>query len=56
MGYELSVAIDVFPIAGRFVITRGAKIEARVVTVTLTEGAHRGRRAHIPRARDARPP
>jgi len=51
MGYELSVAIDVFPIAGRFVIARGAKTEARVVTVTLTDGAHRGRGECVPYAR-----
>jgi L-Ala-D/L-Glu epimerase len=51
MRYELSVAIDVFPIAGRFVIARGAKTEARVVTVTLTQGAHRGRGECVPYAR-----
>ena len=51
MGYELSVALDVFPIAGRFVIARGAKTEALVVTVTLTEGAHRGRGECVPYAR-----
>ncbi|MFY9658706.1 MAG: N-acetyl-D-Glu racemase DgcA [Methylocystis sp.] len=51
MGYELNVAIDVFPIAGRFVIARGAKTQARVVTVTLTQGAHRGRGECVPYAR-----
>ncbi len=51
MGYELSVAIDVFPIAGRFVIARGAKTEARVVTTTLKDGAHRGRGECVPYAR-----
>ena len=51
MGYELSVVIDVFPIAGRFVIARGAKTEARVVTVTLREGARRGRGECVPYAR-----
>ena len=51
MGYELSVAIDVFPIAGRFVIARGAKTEARVVTATLKEGAYRGRGECVPYAR-----
>jgi L-Ala-D/L-Glu epimerase len=51
MRYDLSVAIDVFPIAGRFVIARGAKIEARVVTVTLTQGGHRGRGECVPYAR-----
>ena len=51
MRYDLSVAIDVFPIAGRFVIARGAKTEARVVTVTLTQGGHRGRGECVPYAR-----
>ncbi|ARN81416.1 N-acetyl-D-Glu racemase DgcA [Methylocystis bryophila] len=51
MGYELSIAIDVFPIAGRFVIARGAKTKARVVTATLKEGAHRGRGECVPYAR-----
>ncbi len=51
MEYDLSVAIEVFPIAGRFVIARGAKTEARVVTATLKDGAFRGRGECVPYAR-----
>jgi len=51
MGIELSVAVEAFPIAGRFVIARGAKTEARVVTVVLREGARRGRGECVPYAR-----
>ncbi len=34
----LSVAVETYPIAGRFVIARGAKTEASVVVVTLRDG------------------
>jgi L-alanine-DL-glutamate epimerase-like enolase superfamily enzyme len=47
----LSIAVEAFPIAGRFVISRGAKTEALVVTVTLGEDAHRGRGECVPYAR-----
>ena len=43
--------VETFPIAGRFVIARGAKTEARVVTVTLTAGVAVGRGECVPYAR-----
>jgi L-alanine-DL-glutamate epimerase-like enolase superfamily enzyme len=39
----LSLAAERWPIAGVFAISRGAKTEAHVVTVTLDDGGHRGR-------------
>lgn len=47
----LSISLDRFPIAGRFVIARGAKTEAAVVTVTLTDGRFRGHGECVPYAR-----
>lgn len=47
----LTLAVETFPIAGRFVISRGAKTEARVVTVTITSGGARGRGECVPYAR-----
>ncbi len=47
----LHIAIERFPIAGRFVISRGAKAEAVVVVVTLKEGDFRGRGECVPYAR-----
>ncbi|GAA4497288.1 N-acetyl-D-Glu racemase DgcA [Pseudaeromonas paramecii] len=40
-----------WPIAGRFVISRGARTEARVVVVELTDGAAVGRGECVPYAR-----
>jgi L-alanine-DL-glutamate epimerase-like enolase superfamily enzyme len=51
MGVELNVAVERLPIAGRFVISRGAKTEAVVVTVTLRDGAPIGRGECVPYAR-----
>lgn len=51
MKIELSLAVEAFPIAGRFVIARGAKTEARVVTATLRAGAAVGRGECVPYAR-----
>ena len=51
MGVSLFVAIERFPIAGRFVISRGAKTEAVVVTATLRDGAYEGRGECTPYAR-----
>ena len=51
MSIELTLAAEAFPIAGRFVISRGAKTEARVVTVTLRAGEHIGRGECVPYAR-----
>src|SRR6266545_120920 len=48
---ELSTAVETFPIASRFVIARGAKTEALVVTATLREGDNRGRGECVPYAR-----
>jgi L-alanine-DL-glutamate epimerase-like enolase superfamily enzyme len=39
----LKVAIEAWPIAGSFTISRGSKTQADVVVVELTDGAHRGR-------------
>ena len=48
---ELTLAVDAFPIAGRFVISRGAKTEALVVTATLRDGDAIGRGECVPYAR-----
>jgi L-alanine-DL-glutamate epimerase-like enolase superfamily enzyme len=48
---ELSIAVESFPIAGRFVISRGAKTQALVVTAALREGAFVGRGECVPYAR-----
>ena len=47
----LTVSTQSFPIAGRFVIARGAKTHADVVVVTLDEGDFRGRGECVPYAR-----
>jgi L-Ala-D/L-Glu epimerase len=44
----LRAEIESFPIAGRFVISRGAKTEARVVVATIESGAVRGRGECVP--------
>src|SRR5688572_11273581 len=51
MGTKLSVAIEKFPIAGKFTIARGAKTEAVVVCVTLLDGSVRGRGECVPYTR-----
>jgi L-alanine-DL-glutamate epimerase-like enolase superfamily enzyme len=51
MKVEFSVAVERFPIAGRFVISRGAKTEAVVVTATLRDGEFIGRGECVPYAR-----
>jgi L-Ala-D/L-Glu epimerase len=48
---RLSIAVERFPIAGRFTIARGSRTEATVVTATLTDGAARGRGECVPYAR-----
>jgi len=48
---KLEITPESFPIAGRFVIARGAKTEARVVTVTLRDGDRIGRGECVPYAR-----
>lgn len=47
----LSISVEAFPIAGSFVISRGAKTEAVVVTVTLRAGDVAGRGECVPYAR-----
>lgn len=48
---KLSIAIERFPIAGRFTISRGAKTEAAVVTVTITEDDRIGQGECVPYGR-----
>jgi L-alanine-DL-glutamate epimerase-like enolase superfamily enzyme len=48
---DLALAVETFPIAGRFVISRGAKTEAKVVTATLRAGEAVGRGECVPYAR-----
>jgi L-alanine-DL-glutamate epimerase-like enolase superfamily enzyme len=51
MAIAMTVSIERFPIAGRFIIARGARTEAVVVTVTLADGAAIGRGECVPYAR-----
>jgi L-Ala-D/L-Glu epimerase len=51
MTITINVIAETFPIAGRFIISRGAKTEAHVVTVTVSDGAHCGRGECVPYAR-----
>jgi len=48
---RLSIAIERFPIAGSFVIARGAKTEAVTLVATIEDGAFRGRGECVPYAR-----
>lgn len=48
---KLSCAAERYPIAGRFVISRGAKTEAEVVVATITDGRAVGRGECVPYAR-----
>ena len=47
----LTVTVESFPIAGRFVIARGAKTEARVVVACIAQGGAVGRGECVPYAR-----
>ncbi len=51
MSRILSVAVERFPIAGTFTISRGAKTEAVVVTATISDGKATGRGECVPYAR-----
>lgn len=51
MPRKLDVAIERFPIAGRFTIARGSRTEAVVVTATIRDGAAIGRGECVPYAR-----
>jgi L-Ala-D/L-Glu epimerase len=48
---SLTVAVERFPIAGRFIIARGARTEAVVVTAAIGEGGAVGRGECVPYAR-----
>jgi L-alanine-DL-glutamate epimerase-like enolase superfamily enzyme len=45
---QLSVTTEIWPIAGQFTISRGAKSEARVVVASLSDGEFRGRGECVP--------
>jgi len=47
----LALAVERWPIAGAFTISRGAKTEAVVVVATLSDGTRRGRGECVPYAR-----
>ena len=47
----LEVAVERWPIAGSFVIARGAKTEAVVVTALIRDGTATGRGEAVPYAR-----
>jgi L-Ala-D/L-Glu epimerase / N-acetyl-D-glutamate racemase len=51
MPISLKVRIERWPIAGRFIIARGAKTEAEVVVAELTDGAVTGRGECVPYGR-----
>ena len=51
MGISISAEVEVFPIAGKFIISRGAKTEALIVTVTISDGKYAGRGECVPYAR-----
>jgi L-alanine-DL-glutamate epimerase-like enolase superfamily enzyme len=48
---KLTVAVERFPIAGSFTISRGSRTEAVVVTATLSDGRHTGRGESVPYGR-----
>ncbi len=48
---RLTIAVERFPIAGAFTISRGSRTEAVVVTATVTDGTHSGRGECVPYAR-----
>ena len=50
-GLGLVVAVESFPIAGTFTISRGSRTEAIVVMVTISDGVHQGRGECVPYAR-----
>ncbi len=47
----LDVTVEKWPIAGRFVISRGSRTEAEVVLAAIREGSHAGRGESVPYAR-----
>jgi L-alanine-DL-glutamate epimerase-like enolase superfamily enzyme len=48
---SLTVAVERWPLAGAFTISRGSKTEAVVVVATLSDGVHQGRGECVPYAR-----
>ncbi len=48
---QVSVTRDVFRLAQVFTISRGSRTEAQVLTVTVSDGAHKGRGECVPYAR-----
>mgnify|MGYP001470808073 FL=1 len=51
MSLTLEIAVESFPIAGSFTISRGSRTEAVVVTATLSDGRVTGRGECVPYAR-----
>jgi L-Ala-D/L-Glu epimerase len=51
MRISIEAAEEIFPIAGKFSISRGSKTEARVVTVVVSDGVNRGRGECVPYSR-----
>ena len=51
MNIKLQAIVESFPIAGKFVISRGSKTEANVVRVVLEDGHHAGTGECVPYAR-----
>ncbi|MEE7458727.1 dipeptide epimerase [Methylorubrum populi] len=51
MPRRLTVAVERFPIAGAFTISRGSRTEAAVVVATVEDGEHRGWGECVPYAR-----
>jgi L-Ala-D/L-Glu epimerase len=48
MALTINAVAETFPIAGKFIISRGAKTEAHVVMVTVSDGTHAGRGECVP--------
>ncbi len=51
MALALTIAVERFPIAGAFTISRGSRTEAVVVTATVSDGTATGRAECVPYAR-----
>ena len=51
MAFKLDIFEETFPIAGKFVISRGSKTEARVVRVTISDAGITGQGECVPYAR-----
>ena len=51
MQLSVEVAVEAWPLREAFVISRGAKTEARVVVATVRDGVHVGRGEAVPYAR-----